>query len=218
MNRQDNLLQLAANHAIPQEIKVIWEPMIWGVKHMDLIPRIMGRVPCDQGEREKLKIFLLDEKRYELYVAMLYCDSAERNRAGRAASEEKNFPSAFEDDTVFYRMAYGQLHAFLRWCDADDESALVEKGSAMDLYRLCYIAIAVGYGKMAFALISNMDDQTLQDAGAAFARYGGHQRALLKKWIRDFVHKQPKGRYKKQLMRRMSRYGMPLIEKRKDEI
>ena len=214
MNTENRLLRIAANAALSREVQVVWEPLIWGAEHIDLISKVLGQVPCDATERNELKLLLLKEKRYELYVAMMYCDCVQKHSEVQAPSGEKPLdPFTCEDDSLSRRIVHGQLLSFLRWCDADDESALIEKNSALEIYRLCYIAIAVGYGKLAFALISNMDEQTLQDGGAVFTRYGGHQKALLKKWIRDFVRKQPPGRYRKRLMKRLVRYDIPVLRK-----
>lgn len=212
MNHGDWLIRAFANNQIPESVKVMWDPITWGAANLDRIPKIMGLVQCTESERQEIKKFLYDEHRYELLVAMIYADGYRNfKEADEVRKSAEAFKASCKDNKVFASLAQCQLLSFLKWCDVKDYQDIFEGQSPPDIFRLCYIALAIGYKKLALSLVGMMNEQVITEGAAAMNRYGNKRKLLLKKWIYDFYRKQPKGKRKNKLAKRIVRYGTQLL-------
>lgn len=212
MDTGDWLVNALANDDIPGKIKAMWVPIEWGAANIDTIHKIMGQAPCSKEERDKIKKYLYNEHKYELLVAMIYADKYEicqDDDKSRIIAED--YMSSHSDNTAFQNISKWQLLSFLRWCDEKDMRDIFEKPSAIDIYRLSYIALAIGYKKLALLLVSTMDKEKAEIGIANLEKYGKMSSLLFRKWLCDFYYKQPEGKNKNKLAKRLVRYGTQLL-------
>ena len=78
MDARDRILSMFKKGEVPDIVAMMWETIVWCVKHTDVIEKIMDGSLKAVDEREQIEKFLLNEKRYELYVAMLCYDSSKK--------------------------------------------------------------------------------------------------------------------------------------------
>lgn len=212
MNNGDWLIRAFANDQIPKKVKEMWGPITWGAVNVDMIPKIMGLVQCTESERQEIKKFLYDEHMYELLVAMTYAENYGKiKESDEARKSVEDFKAKCADNKVFVNLAQCQLLSFLKWCDKKDYENIFEGQSPLDIYRLCYIALTIGYNKLALLLIGMIGEQVIAEGAAAMDRYGNKRKLLLKKWVYDFYRKQPKGKNRNKLAKRIIRYGTLML-------
>lgn len=217
MDNRDWLIKAYANNKIPKNVKIMWEPIMWCAANMDILPKIMGRVPCSEQERKGLEEFLMSEKRYELYISMIHSDYDDTRNISKIW-DEKAEAEVFENDGVYQNHASGQLLSFMKWCDEKDLEEIFESTSAIDKYRLCYLSLVVGYNKLTLLLAMNMSNEEAREGAEILEKFGSKSGLLFKKWVSDFYRKQPDGKGKRKLAKRIVRYGTMLLRKADNEI
>lgn len=212
MESGDWIIHAFANDKLPKHIQALWEPMLWCACHLELIPKIMGRVQQTDQEYRELKKFLYLEHRFELLVTMCYAE--QYHTIGGTAQSKKTVDEAEPvqgDNRRFETLSRYQLLSFLQWCDETDFHVICEKDPPLEIYRLCFLSLAIGYKKLALLFMGMLDQEKLAAGAAAFNRYGVMQKRLRQKWICDFYNKQPEGRQKNKLAARIVRYGTVLL-------
>lgn len=208
MDQMEKLFQRCANDEYSDITSRMWAAVVWGAEHLKLLPVITGRESCGWEERQRLKQFLLDEGQAELYLAMEYSDSLGKPR--QTTGEEE--PTADEEHyETYHRLAKGQLLSFIRWCGERELHTILGQEDGMERLRLGYLALAVGYNKLMIQIASDMSEQSIQECGAVLERYGEKRLLLFRKWVLDFYRKQPEGKEKNRLAKRLSRYVPELL-------
>lgn len=207
----DWLKETIEKKGMTEDVDRIWKMAVWGVLHMEKIPLIMGQISCEGQERKKIKQFLYQEKKYELLVAMTYAEKGREQRKEGKRSGEKEIPfweKKVEQEESSALLRY-QLFSFLQWCDPNDYRGIFERQSNLEWQRFCYLALAVGYQKLALFFACLIEEQ--KEKPFVLEKYGNRIKLLEKKWMVDFYRKQPEGKRKKKLAKRMVKYGSRLF-------
>lgn len=214
MDTKDWFVKVFINNEKPEKLEEIWEPIIWGMRNIDIIPKIMGKVECNEGEQKEIKSFLYREERYELLIAMVYAEKYEKyQETEKVGNVIDGFNGEICDNNeVLQNLSQWQLCSFLQWCDEKDFKYIFEEQSAIEIYRLCYIALMIGYQNLALLLIGIMNEQGVKEGAVILEKYGAKKRLLLKKWVYDFCRKQTKGKSKNKLIKKMVRHGYVLSQ------
>lgn len=74
MNNKDWIAQALMDEKVSEKVTTMWDQIVWGAENIDLIPKIMGRVECEACERREILDYLYSERRYELFVGMVYAE------------------------------------------------------------------------------------------------------------------------------------------------
>lgn len=103
-----------------------------------------------------------------------------------------------------------QTAAFLRWCDSEDLAAFYDpKHHTQDLLRLAYIALAVGYRLLALNIIANIDAKEFERFFApGIIRDERKVKLEQMYWVAVFMAKQPKGKLRNRLLKRIVKTGL----------
>lgn len=103
-----------------------------------------------------------------------------------------------------------QFASFLQWCDLEDTIALYDtKRHTQDLLRLTYIALSVGYRLLALNIIANINKNELKRFFAMDCIRNKKKVKLEQMcWVAVFVAKQPKGKLRNSLLKRIVKTGL----------
>ena len=188
-------------------VKII-EPVTWCAKNRDMVLKIMGVSACDEAERDAIKGLLMEDGHFELLAAMLLCDAVQNPQP-----QDENPLDALQidpsngDSKAFALKRWGQLRSFLRWCDAKEKALFREGMDDLNMLRLLYLAACVGYNALTTSLAANLKADQIDHCFEAMEKYQGRETLLFQRWIQDFYAKQPEGKDKKKLGKRMMRFA-----------
>lgn len=183
-----------------------WELSVWCRENEEQLYKVMGKLPCSQAEQEELEIFLFKHQKYELLSAMLYCGVSTLSIEYKEKIWDLGAKQDDADRTHKELVLLGQIGMFLSWCDDTDIEKLRMLESAVDLYRMMYLSFFLGYKRLGFWFMSMMSEQTAGE-GQQYLAAHPHTNLLFRKWIQDFYQRQPKGKSKKRLLKRMVQHG-----------
>lgn len=188
-------------------VKIIG-PVTWCAENSDMVLKIMGASPCDETERTEIKGRLMEEGRFELLAAMLVCDAVmcPQPQEGDLLDKLQIDPSDGKPEAYALKRQ-GQLRAFLRWCDAKEKALLQEGADDLGMLRLMYLAVCVGYNALAISLVAGISEGRIDRGFAALEKFRGREIRLFQKWILEFYAKQPEGKAKQRLSKRMMRFA-----------
>lgn len=210
---QKNLESSSACNTIPARVFMeAGGAAAWCASHQETVLKIMGQVPCEKTEREEIEIQLLRDGRFELLTAMILCDIT-RNPGPRKENllEQLTVDPSNGEPQAYEVKRLGQLLSFLRWCDEKEEALLVEGGDGLEQFRLLYLAIGVGYGALAVSLAARMGAAGVNRGFEALKKYEGREKQLFRSWLRAFYARQPEGRDKRKLGKRLLRCAPPSV-------
>lgn len=223
MVQEDWLKKGITESHISEKIMGMWESILWCAENLEVVLKLMGERICEEEERLQIQQKLSQDHQYELRVAMIYAECERRQekienrmdmfsfiqkREEREVSNQLCFDQTEEQENRVLLLPYYQLLSFLCWCDKKDWADIFEKPSIGEWYRLCYLALMVGYQELAFYFMKRMGKQMGKEKVDILERYGKKLPLLQRKWVMEFYQKQPEGKEKKKLVKRMLRYGI----------
>lgn len=193
---------------IPKEL---WDPFVWGIQNVEAIEKAAGEITCDKSAFKKLVRYLYKEKRYDLFVAAIIHHQLHTGQWDlREAVMESVQPehAGEEDDGEGQRIVLrGEWHAFSKWCDEKERLILQDSQPGVELMRLGYLAYAAGYAALGWEILLRVDFRQIQQIGQAMNPPHIRSELLYKRWVRQFYAKQPEGKQKKRLGKRIVEYG-----------
>lgn len=160
------ILEASLDDALPDAAVTMLEPILWCAANGDTVLKIIGNVPCDERERQEIKDLLLKASRWELLAAMLYCE----NDACPAEDRQASGTLTYEPTGRFEALSMGQFASFLRWCDDAERRVLLEAAPPVECLRMLYIALNVGYRKLALALAGRLNAEGVAEAAVPVLR------------------------------------------------
>lgn len=181
----------------------ILEPTLWCAKNHNTVLKIMGILPCDSDDHLRIKQKLLKERRYELLACMLCRDQITNPQS---SNESLLLHHAGPNNPAYQKKLQGQLFSFLNWCDMRDRSAFLGKGSALEQIRIIYLMISIGYQTLFLFCISRLEQSILDCGYKTLNGYSSRKDTLFRKWVMEFYTKQPQGRQRRKLIRRLTQY------------
>lgn len=188
-------------------------PVAWCAAHRDTVLKLMSLTPCGKTEREEIESLLLREGRFELLAAMALCDAAQNpNPQSENLLDKFTIDPSDGEPQAYEIKRLGQLYSFLRWCDEKEETLLVEGGDGLEQFRLLYLAVGVGYSALAVSLAARLGAAGVERSAAALKKYAGRETQLFRSWLRAFYARQPEGREKRKLGRRLVRCAPPSVQ------
>lgn len=211
MIQEDWLKKGITESHISEKIMGMWESILWCAENVEIVLKLMGEQGYGEEERLQIQQKLSQDHQYELRIAMIYAECERRqermeNRHDIVSSIQKKEIREVSQENRALLLPYYQLLSFLRWCDKKDWTDIFEKPSMRKWYRLCYLALMVGYLELAFYFMKRMGKQI--EKVDILERYGEKLPLLQRKWVIEFYQKQPEGKEKKKLAKRILRYGI----------
>lgn len=103
----------------------------------------------------------------------------------------------------------GEFHTFLKWCDNEDMKAFLPQKDIEVQFRLCAIALQIGYRKLALSIMAHMDQKQFDRLRKSWPDRSDE--AILDEqanWVADFVAKQPPGKSRNKLLKVLYNRGM----------
>lgn len=196
---------------IPKEL---WDPLLWGIRNVEAIERAVGEIPCDEPGYKKLTRYLYKEKRYDLFVAAIIHYQLQTGQwdLREAIMEPTQSESAGEEDDgeVQRIVLRGEWHSFSKWCDEEERLILQDSQPGIELMRLGYLACVAGYPALGWEILLCLDSQQIQQIGCEMNPPHIRSELIYKRWVRQFYAKQPEGKQKKRLGKRIVKYGPEL--------
>lgn len=190
----------------------LWEPLLWGATHSDLLMKITGQTPVDDAGLHMLIETLMKEKRFDLALAMILAKQEPLAQwLSQAALQQEwpdsDGPGADSFGQMFRRLLEGEIAAFTKWCSPEERVALLAGAGTADALRLGFLAMVTGYGRLALSLFLQLDEGALDRACALMDQSIVSRKLVFKKWVWEFHRRQPDGPGKKKLAKRLVRYG-----------
>lgn len=186
--------------------------IVWCALHEEEIQKMMGLVPSTLEEHYNMEHLFIEEGQTSLFIALRYSDKYGKTEEEQI-EEAKNINqyvtrTSKRERPYDYDLTFKfEQESFVEWCDDYDRAALMRNNQDAELYRLSFLALAIGFNELAVYIFAFINPSALEDIEFDETAREKTEAA----WIQEFIDKQPEGVKQNELIERIEK-NWPLIK------